>query len=55
MLCQHSLKCLRVSTDKLVNLVTVLEHKESRHGANSKVGGQVWQLIHVKLDELDAL
>lgn len=55
MLGQHRLESLRVSTDQLINLASILEDEESWHSANAELGGQVGELIDVKLDELDVV
>jgi hypothetical protein len=52
MLSQHRLKGLRVSTDQLINLASVLEDEESWHSANAELSGQVRELIDIELDEL---
>lgn len=52
---KHLLKSLRVGTHQLVNLLTTLEDKESWHGANAELTSQFRQLIHIKLDEINAL
>jgi hypothetical protein len=46
---------LRVSTDQLINLASILEDKESWHSADAELSGQVGELIDIKLDELDAV
>ena len=55
MLGKHLLESLRVGAHQLVNLLTTLEDKESWHGANAELTSQVRQLIHIKLDEINAL
>ena len=46
-----SLKRLWVGTDHLTNLLAVLEQEESRHGADTELLGDVWDLIDVELVE----
>jgi len=50
-----SLKTSPVSTDKLINLNSVLEEKESRHGTDAQLSSNVRDFVDVYLEEFNTL
>lgn len=55
MLLQQSNQSVRVSTDKLISALSILEQQKGRHGANTKLLRRLGDLIDINLDKVDAL
>ncbi len=51
-LLNNSLKRLWVSTNNLINLLSVLEDEERWHGADADLLGNIWDVVDVDLDEV---
>jgi len=50
-----NLKTSPVSTDKLINLDSVLEEKESGHGTDAQLSSNVRDFVDVQLEEFNTL
>lgn len=50
-----NLKTSPVSTDKLINLNSVLEEKESGHGTDAQLSSNVRDFVDVHLEEFNTL
>lgn len=55
MLPHQLLENRRVSTNQLINILSILKDEKGGHGANAEGSRKIRQLVNVKLDKLDAL
>lgn len=55
MLPHQLLEHRRVSTNQLINILSVLKDEKGGHSADTELSRQIRQLINVELDKLDAL
>lgn len=53
-LLDSGLKGIGVSTNNLLDLLSILEDHECGHGSNTELLGDIWDLIDVNLDEVGA-